>query len=109
MEHFEPPVAADSWNHESLLVIGILSLVLHHSTNGVLVEASKSILFKTSLISAINSTISAAILKGPALVDHDEGTSLGQSLIFVLLLNYFSLRRLAPLFFWISSASHSKL
>ncbi|KAB1213495.1 Protein PRD1 [Morella rubra] len=94
MEHFEPPVAADSWNHESLLVIGILSLVLHHSTNGVLVEASKSILFKTSLISAINSTISAATLKGPALVDHDEGTSLGQSLIFVLLLNYFSFRSL---------------
>ncbi|KAK9932918.1 hypothetical protein M0R45_020137 [Rubus argutus] len=88
--------AADIWNHESLLVIGILCLILHHSANAVLIEASKTIIFSSSLVSTINSAIHAACLKGPALVDHDEGTSSGEILIFVLLLNYFTLRSLHP-------------
>lgn len=96
MKYFNPSEAADRWNLETLVVIGILSLVLHHSTNEALVEASKTILFNSSLVSAINSTVHAAILKGPALVDHDEGTSIGETLIFALLLNYFSLRRSVP-------------
>ncbi|XP_040996835.1 protein PUTATIVE RECOMBINATION INITIATION DEFECT 1 isoform X3 [Juglans microcarpa x Juglans regia] len=94
MENLDTSEAADRWNQESLVVIGVLSLVLHHSTNEVLLEASKAILFNTSLVSTINSIIDAAHLKGPALVDHDEGTGIGESLIFVLLLNYFSLRSL---------------
>ena len=96
MKFFNPSEAADWWNVESLVVIGILSLVLHHSANEALVDASKTILFNSSLVSAINSTIRAASLKGPALVDHDEGTSIGETLIFALLLNYFSLRRSVP-------------
>ncbi|KAG6667620.1 hypothetical protein CIPAW_01G113500 [Carya illinoinensis] len=94
MENLDTSEAADRWNQGSLVVIGVLSLVLHHSTNEVLLEASKAILFNTSLVSAINSIIDAAHLKGPALVDHDEGTGIGESLIYVLLLNYFSLRSL---------------
>ncbi|KAK9902977.1 hypothetical protein M0R45_001368 [Rubus argutus] len=68
--------AADMWNHESLLVIGILCLILHHSANAVLIEASKTIIFSSSLVSTINSAIHEACLKGPALVDHDEGNKL---------------------------------
>ncbi|PRQ38312.1 hypothetical protein RchiOBHm_Chr4g0412451 [Rosa chinensis] len=86
--------AADVWNHECLLVIGILCLILHHSANAVLAEVSKTIIFSSSLVSTINSAVHAACLKGPALVDHDEGTSSGEILIFVLLLNYFTLRSL---------------
>ncbi|KAL9276477.1 hypothetical protein ACSQ67_025979 [Phaseolus vulgaris] len=37
---------------------------------------------------------SAASLKGPALVDLDEGTSTGETLIFVLLLHYFAVKSL---------------
>ncbi|KAM1049872.1 hypothetical protein ACFX11_031935 [Malus domestica] len=88
------PRAPDAWNHECLLVMGILSLVLHHSSNEVLLAPSKAIVLSTSLVSAINSVIHAACLKGPALADHDEETSSGEVLIFVLLLNYFSLRSL---------------
>ncbi|XP_004298232.1 PREDICTED: protein PRD1-like [Fragaria vesca subsp. vesca] len=84
--------AADMWNHECLLVIGILCLILHHSANAVLTEASKTIIFSSSLVSTTNSVVHAACLKGPALVDHDEGTGSGETLIFLLLLNYFTLR-----------------
>ncbi|KAL5849112.1 hypothetical protein ACOSQ3_007178 [Xanthoceras sorbifolium] len=87
-------VAVCGWTHESLLVINILSLILHHSTNKALVEASKAIVFNTSLVSTINSTIYDACSKGPALIDCDEGTSTGETLIFLLILYYFSLRSL---------------
>lgn len=75
------------------MVIGILALVLHHSTNQALIEASKIILLSTPLTSVINKTIFEACSKGPALVDHDEGTKTGEALIFLLLLVLFSLRR----------------
>ncbi|PSS34576.1 hypothetical protein CEY00_Acc01679 [Actinidia chinensis var. chinensis] len=85
-------VATDVWTEESLIVIGILSLILHHSTNQALVETSKTILLSTPLFSAINNTIHAACSKGPALIDHDEGTKVGETLLFVTLLLFFSLR-----------------
>lgn len=69
---------------------------MHHSSNEVLLAPSKAIVLSTSLVSAINSVIHAACLKGPALADHDEETSSGEVLIYVLLLNYFSLRRSVP-------------
>lgn len=84
------------WTHESLLIISTLSLILHHSTNNALIEASKYIVLSTSLMSTVNSTIDAACLKGPALTDYDEGASTGEYLIFVLLLYYFSIRRSVP-------------
>lgn len=86
-------MAVHGWTHESLIVIGILSLILHHSTNNALVEASKTIVLNTSLVSTINSTIDTACSRGPALIDYDEGASTEESLIFVLLLYYFYLRR----------------
>lgn len=96
MEYLDTSENADRWNQETLVVLGVLSLVLHHSTNEVLLEASNAILLNTSLASTINSIIDTAHLKGPALVDHDERTGIGESLLFVLLLNYFSLRRSVP-------------
>ncbi|KAI3735120.1 hypothetical protein L6452_14608 [Arctium lappa] len=74
---------------EALLVMGILSLILHHSLHQKLVEASKTILLNTPLISLVNKMIHEACLKGSALFDHDETTLTGEGLIFLLLLNYF--------------------
>ena len=89
--------AAGTWTCDNLLGTGILSLVLNHSTNNALREASRTILFNSSLASKIDCIIHEACQKGPALVDHDEGTSYGECLIFALLLNYFSLKRLVQL------------
>lgn len=86
-------VASDGWTEEVLTIIGILSLILHHSTKEALMEASKTIILNVPLVSTINNIISEACLKGPALSDHDEGTRTGEVLIFVLLLLFFSLRR----------------
>ena len=93
MEYSIPPKKADVLSHESLFVIGILSLILHLSTSKALEEASKTILFNTCIISLVNTVVCAASSKGPALVDHDEGTSTGETLIFVLLLHYFAIKR----------------
>ncbi|KAK6255277.1 hypothetical protein QQP08_013866 [Theobroma cacao] len=87
-----PAVKKHGWNQEGLLLVGILSLILHHSSNKVLIEASKSIICNASLISTINSTVQAVSGRGPALIEYDEGTSSEENLIFLLLLYYFSLR-----------------
>ncbi|XP_071736379.1 protein PUTATIVE RECOMBINATION INITIATION DEFECT 1-like [Rutidosis leptorrhynchoides] len=79
----------DECTQEAVLVMGILSLILHHSLHQNLVEASKTILMNTQLISLVDKTIHDACLKGPALLDHDETTKTGENLIFMLLLNYF--------------------
>ncbi|KAL4269984.1 hypothetical protein GQ457_HM001740 [Hibiscus cannabinus] len=87
-----PEVRKYGWNHEALLLVGTLSLILHHSSSHALIEASKSIIFNSSLISTINSTVQVVSSKGPALIEHDEGTSSGENLILLLLLYYFTLR-----------------
>ncbi|XP_062105093.1 protein PUTATIVE RECOMBINATION INITIATION DEFECT 1 [Humulus lupulus] len=94
MDYFISSEPARNWTQNNLIVIGILSLILNHSTSNALIEASKSIFFNSSLISTIDSIIHEACLKGPALVDHDEGSSYGEHLVYVLLLSYFSLRSL---------------
>ncbi|CAA6667927.1 unnamed protein product [Spirodela intermedia] len=91
-----PLLDDDACSPEAHLIIGILCLVLRHSTNQAqaLGEASKAILLNTALISAVDQKIQAACAKGPALVNHDEQTSFGESLLLVLLLYFFSLKSL---------------
>lgn len=86
-------VESDGWTEEVITIIGILSLILHHSTKQALTEAAKIIVLNVPLISIINSAISEACSKGHQLFDHDEGTEAGEVLIFVLLLLLFSMRR----------------
>ncbi|KAL0382871.1 UNVERIFIED_CONTAM: protein putative RECOMBINATION INITIATION DEFECT 1 [Sesamum calycinum] len=92
MDYMFSAVASDGWTEEVLTIVGILTLILHHSTKEALVEASKTIILNVPLVSTINNIISEACSKGPALSDHDEGTRTGDVLIFVLLLLCFSLR-----------------
>ncbi|PON95525.1 Armadillo-type fold containing protein [Trema orientale] len=94
LDYFITAEPASNWTQDNLLVIGILSLILNHSMSNAFIEASKIILFNSSLVSTIDSMVHEACLKGPALVDHDEGTSYGEHLVFVLLLSYFSLKSL---------------
>lgn len=95
MEYLIPTVATEGWTEECLVVIGILSLVLHHhsANGGVLVEASKTILLSTPLTSTVNNTMRIACSKGPALVDLDEGSNTGETLICLLLFHLFTLKR----------------
>ncbi|KAG9146206.1 hypothetical protein Leryth_007919 [Lithospermum erythrorhizon] len=85
-------IASEGWIRETLIILGILSLVLHHSTNNALIEASKTVLLNTPLILTINSAIFDACSKGPALTDLDEETSNGEILISLLLLLFYSIR-----------------
>ncbi|KAL2463395.1 putative recombination initiation defect 1 [Forsythia ovata] len=92
IDYMSSMVAADGWTEEGLIIIGTLSLILHHSMNQAMTEASKIILLSAPLVSTIDNTVSEACSKGPALLDHDEGTKTGEILIFVLSLLFFSLR-----------------
>ncbi|KAM3246818.1 protein putative RECOMBINATION INITIATION DEFECT 1 [Capsicum annuum] len=94
VDYFIPSIAVDGWTPGTLISIGILSMVLHHSVNQVMVEASKTIILSTPLLSLVNTTIADACSKGPSLVDQDEGTRSGEALVFVLSLVFFSLRSL---------------
>ncbi|XP_010445456.2 PREDICTED: protein PRD1-like [Camelina sativa] len=81
-------------NHEGTMVIGILSLVLYHSSDGALVEASRSIVLNSHLVSAINTVVAVACSKGPALTQYQDETDIGEALAFTLPLYFFSLRSL---------------
>ncbi|KAK3034161.1 hypothetical protein RJ639_034657 [Escallonia herrerae] len=98
MDYLIHTVAIDGWTQECLIVLGILSLILQHSSSEVLVEASKTILLSDPLVSVINNTIYEACSKGPALADCNVGTKTRECLIFVLLLYYYSLRSVHAIF-----------
>ncbi|CAA7028025.1 unnamed protein product [Microthlaspi erraticum] len=80
--------------HEGMMVIGILSLVLYHSKDGALVEASRSIVLNSYLVSAINTAVDVACSKGPSLTQYQDETDIGEALAFMLPLYFFSLRSL---------------
>ncbi|XP_022869978.1 protein PRD1 isoform X4 [Olea europaea var. sylvestris] len=92
MDYMISMVAADGWTEEGLRILIILSLILYHSTNQAMIQASKIILLSAPLVSIINNSVSEACSKGPALLDHDEGTKPGEILIIVLSLIFFSFR-----------------
>ncbi|KAL0920940.1 hypothetical protein M5K25_007959 [Dendrobium thyrsiflorum] len=91
LEYVNPKLASQLWGQEELLVISIFCLILHHSRNQVLEEASKAILLNGALASAVENIVQTSIAKGPALVDHDEEMETGECLPFLLLLYFFSL------------------
>ncbi|XP_024005243.1 protein PRD1 isoform X2 [Eutrema salsugineum] len=81
-------------NHDGMVVIGILCLVLYHSSSGALVEASRSIVLNPYLVSAINTVVDVACSKGPALTQCQDESDIGEALAFTLPLYFFSLRSL---------------
>ncbi|XP_065041354.1 protein PUTATIVE RECOMBINATION INITIATION DEFECT 1-like [Musa acuminata AAA Group] len=93
LEHLRPKLVHYSFGQEEHLILAIFSLILHYSTRQVLQEASKAILLDKSLASAVEKVVQTACEKGPALNAYDEETPIGETLIFLLLLYVFSLRR----------------
>ncbi|PKU76745.1 Protein PRD1 [Dendrobium catenatum] len=91
LEYVNPKLASQLWGQDELLVISIFCLILHHSRNQVLEEASKAILLNSALASAVENIVQTSIAKGPALVDHDEEMETRECLPFYLLLYFFSL------------------
>ncbi|KAF3787599.1 PRD1 protein [Nymphaea thermarum] len=89
-----PTLAINKCNHEGHLIISILSLILYHSKNQALKEASTAIIFNSTLASSMHAVVQNACSRGPALMDHDEETSTGKTTLLVLFMCYFSLRRL---------------
>ncbi|KAK8944306.1 Protein PRD1 [Platanthera zijinensis] len=92
LELVSPRLASQPWEQEDFLVLGIFCLILHRSRGQVLEEASKAILLSIPLASAVENIVQTAYAKGPGLVDHCEETETGRCLLFVLLLNFFSLK-----------------
>ncbi|KAG9446020.1 hypothetical protein H6P81_012148 [Aristolochia fimbriata] len=86
-----PKLAANTCHEDEYLLMGILSLILHHSTKQSLREASSAILRSNALIAVVKHIIKAACAKGSALADHGEETS-GQTIIYALQLYFFSIK-----------------
>ncbi|CAH8314385.1 unnamed protein product [Eruca vesicaria subsp. sativa] len=81
-------------NHEGMMVIGILCLVLYHSSQGALLDSSRVIVVNSYLGSAINTVVDVACSRGPGLTQSQDETDVGEALAFTLPLCFFSLRSL---------------
>ncbi|KAF8085132.1 hypothetical protein N665_0679s0008 [Sinapis alba] len=81
-------------NHESMMVIGILCLVLYHSSHGALLDSSRIIVVNSYLVSAINNVVDVAYSRGPALAQSQDENNIEEALAFTLPLYFFSLRSL---------------
>ncbi|XP_042471205.1 protein PUTATIVE RECOMBINATION INITIATION DEFECT 1 isoform X1 [Zingiber officinale] len=92
LEHLKAKLTSSTFGQEEILIIAIFSLILHYSTRQILVEASKAILLDKSLALALERIVHTSCGKGPTLVSCDEDTPAGETLIFVLLLYFFTLR-----------------
>ncbi|KAK9725833.1 hypothetical protein RND81_05G172800 [Saponaria officinalis] len=92
VDSFSSTMMVNGWMQEHLISIGILSLLLHHSTQGVLTKTSQFILLNTPLASRIRSTIDQFTANGPALIEQEEGTDVEQALIFLLVFYQFYFR-----------------
>ncbi|KAL9240084.1 hypothetical protein vseg_014344 [Gypsophila vaccaria] len=91
IDSFSSTMMVNGWMEEHLISIGILSLLLHHSTQGVLAKTSQFILLNTSLASRIRSTIDQFNASGPALIEQEDGTDTEQAFIFILVFYQFYL------------------
>lgn len=81
-------------NHEGMMVIGILCLVLYHSSYGALLDSSRIVMVNSYLVSAINNVVDVACSRGPALTQPQDETEIWEALAFTLPLCFFSLRSL---------------
>ncbi|XP_033142017.1 protein PUTATIVE RECOMBINATION INITIATION DEFECT 1 isoform X2 [Brassica rapa] len=81
-------------DHEGMMVIGILCLVLYHSSHGALLDSSRIIMVNSYLVSAINNVVDVACSRGPALTQSQDETEIWEALAFTLPLCFSSLRSL---------------
>ncbi|XP_018472803.2 protein PUTATIVE RECOMBINATION INITIATION DEFECT 1 [Raphanus sativus] len=81
-------------HHEGMMVIGILCLVLYHSSHEALLDSSRIIVVNSYLASAINTVVDVACARGPSLTQSQDETDIGEALAFTLPFYFFSLRSL---------------
>ncbi|KAI4370429.1 hypothetical protein MLD38_018783 [Melastoma candidum] len=74
------------------IIIGVLCMILHHSTNGAFIESAKTILLNPSLATSLMNTVQTYCSNGPAMLDLIETTNAGETLLNVLLLQYYALK-----------------
>ncbi|KMT14804.1 hypothetical protein BVRB_3g065300 isoform A [Beta vulgaris subsp. vulgaris] len=94
LDSFTLRMKTNGWKEEHLLVLGVLSLVLHHSTHGALVETAKFILLNSSLAPLMRATVDGLFVNGSASIEQEEETDTEQALVFILLFSHFYLRSL---------------
>ncbi|XP_020399554.1 protein PUTATIVE RECOMBINATION INITIATION DEFECT 1 isoform X2 [Zea mays] len=94
LEFISSGIDYTSSGQEHKIVVGILCLVLHHSSSNFLIEPAKAIILNSSLVSLTDVVVNNACVKGPSLFQHNQETTFGEFLILVLLLVFFSLRSL---------------
>lgn len=94
LEFINSGIDYTSSGQEHKIVVGILCLVLHHSSSNFLIEPAKAIILNSSLVSLTDVVVNNACVKGPSLFQHNQETTFGEFLILVLLLVFFSLRSL---------------
>lgn len=99
LDSFTSTMMTNGWTEEHLLVLGVLSMVLHHSTQGALVETAKFILLDSSLASLMRATVKGFFANGSASIEHEEESDTEHALVFLLLFIHFYLRR-CFFFFW---------
>ncbi|KNA23532.1 hypothetical protein SOVF_024000 [Spinacia oleracea] len=94
LDSFTSTMMTNGWTEEHLLVLGVLSMVLHHSTQGALVETAKFILLDSSLASLMRATVKGFFANGSASIEHEEESDTEHALVFLLLFIHFYLRSL---------------
>jgi putative copper export protein len=100
LEFISSGIDYTSSGQEHKIVVGILCLVLHHSSSNFLIEPAKAIILNSSLVSLTDVVVNNACVKGPSLFQHNQETTFGEFLILVLLLVFFSLRRYGAVAFF---------
>uniref|UniRef100_A0A803LTJ2 Uncharacterized protein n=1 Tax=Chenopodium quinoa TaxID=63459 RepID=A0A803LTJ2_CHEQI len=93
-DSFTSTMRANGWTEEHLLVLGVLSLVLHHSTQGVLIETARFILLNSPLASLMRATVDGLLANGSASIEQEEESDTERTLVFLLLFLYFYLKSL---------------
>ncbi|CAM8998054.1 unnamed protein product [Rhodiola kirilowii] len=97
VENMSTILTSNRCSHENALVIGVLSLILNHSANGVLKESAKIILLSTSWVAAMKKLIDATCSTSQTLEGSDMYDGSAETLLLLLLLQHFSQKRVPQL------------